>query len=306
MDIQVLREFVELMSSRSARRAARVLNLSPSTLSRHMASLEQELGVQLLEHGNKTEFTPDAYAVMPAIVDVLKAYDAVFEAIPRADDAKSKPFSVFCVDHDHLCEEILQFALEELRRDRDIRVVEVTDVGYSLHDALLDNEVDAVFGLPINDREGRLEHHEILQDRLMVWFGTDSDLVGVRRDDGTIPLEALSGHVLPITIDPRMRRGHDSVTEALLGANLGIRTEPVFISAYREYYSHINGSRFCVSGSTNAPSIPLALRDRFESAIIDGDEANANRCLTVRAGDKSVAAIRLLAALRKAAANFGV
>ena len=163
MDISYLREFVELMSQRSAKRAARVLNMGPSTLSRHMSALEQELGVQLLEHGNKTEFTPEAHAVAPAMINVLKAYDAMFDAISRTNDAKSQPFRVFCAEFDQLCEEILSFALEELRHDRDIRVVEVTDVGDSLHDALVAGEIDAVLGLPVRDDEGRLEHRKQLR-----------------------------------------------------------------------------------------------------------------------------------------------
>lgn len=303
MDIQILREFVELMSSRSARRAARVLNLSPSTLSRHMATLEQELGVSLLEHGNRTEFTSEAYAVMPAIVDVLKAYDAVFEAIPRGNE-KSRPFRVFCVEYDQLCAEVLSYALEELRRGKDIRVVEVTDVGDSLRDALVAGDIDAVFGTPVSDDAGRLDHCEVVKDSLVAWFANDSDLVRARRADGTIPMSALAGHVLPVTIDPRLRRSNQSTVEALLRAETQIRTVPIFINSYREYFSHIHDDRFCVSGIANPPAIPLVIRDKFTSAVIDAADANANRALTMRAGERSVAAIRLIAALRKAARHF--
>ena len=300
MDIAYFREFIELMSQRSARRAARALNISPSTLSHHMRALEQELGVQLLEHGNKTEFTPEAHSMTPAIIDLLKAYDAVCKAAPRANDAESQPFRVFCAEFDQLCSEVLSFALEELRRDRDIRVVEVVDVGDSLHDALLEGEIDAVLGLPVQDGAGRLEHHEVIQDRLVAWFDKDSDLADAVRADGTIPGAALAGHVLPITVDPRLRRNTQSLVEALLNMDIGIGTVPALVNSQREYVQHIHDDRFCVTGTTNPPFIPLALNGRFMSAVVDSEDVNADRVLTLRAGDRSVAALRTIEAMKRA------
>lgn len=59
MDLQVLHEFAVLAGRLNYTEAARELNVSPSTLSRHMAALEAELGVRLFVRGDRTSL---AYA----------------------------------------------------------------------------------------------------------------------------------------------------------------------------------------------------------------------------------------------------
>ncbi len=49
MDIERLREFAEVAKLRSFTRAAEELGVSQPSLSRHLASLEKELGFMLLE-----------------------------------------------------------------------------------------------------------------------------------------------------------------------------------------------------------------------------------------------------------------
>lgn len=304
MDIAILKEFVTLLNYRSAARAAKELHMAPSSLSRHMRSLEQELGVTLLEHGNRTRFTQEALAIAPAIVDTVKSYDAIFEAVPRAGSS-TKPFMVHCVQNDMVCQDIISSAFDQLQGVAGTRYVETSMADKLLDEQLLDGTIDAVFGPPVlSSKPDALDYRIILHNPMFVCINRDSDLARDVGDSDSAPLEALSGWVLPVVVDSRLRVGYESQIDMLVNAGVGIKTEPVFVSTTREYYTKIEGNRFFVLGPRSLGIVPTFILQRFRIVRIDDDRVNANYVLSVRSGEKSTAFLRLADALEKAAAQY--
>lgn len=89
MDIQYIREFVTLMSYDSFTSAAKGMFMSQPTLSRHIASLEKEVGQQLLFDTHPLKPTKAGEAVMRYATDILSTYDAMSNHL--ASLAKHKP-----------------------------------------------------------------------------------------------------------------------------------------------------------------------------------------------------------------------
>lgn len=301
MDISTLREFVTLMTYRSGVKAARALNMDPSTLSRHMHALERELGVLLLEHGNKTEFTSAAFAIMPAVIDTIKAADAILDAIPRSGQSTRRPFRVYTLRGDVLCAELFSFALGELEKQGDVRIVEVDVTGEDLQSQLVNGDIDAVLGPRVADTsDGKLEHWTVVRDPMMVWFNKDSEFVRAAGDVDSISPKMMSGCVLPVSISPSLHSGYESVIASLVGENNEIRTEEVFASTDNEYFSLIRENRFFVGGKMTGAPFSKLQNSQLRGYRVDSGTLNMDRVLTVRAGEDSVASIRLLAALENA------
>lgn len=85
MDLQVLHEFAVLAGRLNYTEAARELNVSPSTLSRHMAALEAELGVRLFVRGDRTSL---AYAGQVLLEEVGTFFTAEERVARRLAEAK--------------------------------------------------------------------------------------------------------------------------------------------------------------------------------------------------------------------------
>ena len=85
MDLQVLHEFAVLAGRLNYTEAARELNVSPSTLSRHMAALEAELGVRLFVRGGRTSL---AYAGQVLLEEVGTFFTAEERVARRLAEAK--------------------------------------------------------------------------------------------------------------------------------------------------------------------------------------------------------------------------
>lgn len=79
MDIQILREFIEFARHLNFSAAARILHMSQSSLSKHIAELEREVGFTLVNREIPTSLTPAGRMFLSSIEDVLFTYDRVIE-----------------------------------------------------------------------------------------------------------------------------------------------------------------------------------------------------------------------------------
>lgn len=75
MNIEILREFVTLSITKNFSEAARQLNLSQPTLSRHMGMLEKECGCRLFVRTRPMALTSSGRALIPLASDAVRAYD---------------------------------------------------------------------------------------------------------------------------------------------------------------------------------------------------------------------------------------
>lgn len=81
MDIKYLREFITVGQSRSLQAASKKLFLVPSTLSRHLTALENEVGATLV-YRTTTDFslTPEGEVFLEKAFGIVEAYDQALAA----------------------------------------------------------------------------------------------------------------------------------------------------------------------------------------------------------------------------------
>ena len=81
MELSYLREFATFTEYMNVSEAARHLFLSKSALSKHLAGLEREVGVQLFTRDGSLQLTPAGIYLVGESEKLLKAYDnAMMEA----------------------------------------------------------------------------------------------------------------------------------------------------------------------------------------------------------------------------------
>lgn len=75
MKFDYLREFVAAAQSEEMQQCAKDLGISPSVLSKHIKSIEQELGVPLFMRSRKTELSPYGKILLPYARELVKVQD---------------------------------------------------------------------------------------------------------------------------------------------------------------------------------------------------------------------------------------
>ena len=75
MKFDYLREFAAAAQSKEMQQCAKELGISPSVLSKHIKSLEQELGVPLFMRSRKTELSPYGKILLPYAKELSKLQD---------------------------------------------------------------------------------------------------------------------------------------------------------------------------------------------------------------------------------------
>lgn len=75
MKFDYLREFVAAAHSKEMQLCAKELNISPSVLSKHIKSIEQELGVSLFLRSRKKELSPYGKILLPYAQELVKVQD---------------------------------------------------------------------------------------------------------------------------------------------------------------------------------------------------------------------------------------
>ena len=82
MNIKELRTFLTLCETLHYPKAAQRLSYAPSTLNKHVQSLEQELGVALFsKEGRHLEITPQGAAFRPHAQKLLEDYDSAMQSV---------------------------------------------------------------------------------------------------------------------------------------------------------------------------------------------------------------------------------
>ncbi len=144
MDLKHLREFMAIVETGSYSRASERLSVSQSVLSKHMVSLETELGVQLLNRSQKaatlTEFGDILY---PYAKKILIEHDHYFETFNQMKNSQRKSIIIGCIESMKLYG--LMQAIEEFKVTYPDIEVTIQNGEADLKDHLLREQVDIAF-----------------------------------------------------------------------------------------------------------------------------------------------------------------
>ncbi|MBN1319499.1 MAG: LysR family transcriptional regulator [Thermoleophilia bacterium] len=177
MELYLLRSFLAVAEARSFSGAARAIHSTQSAVSRQIARLEKELGVQLFErYGRHVECTPTGQLLLPLVEDVVAGTDRVinvarehtgtatrkvrFGAVPNVLASLLAPILVsFLAEHPDMSVDLvgMEDALIEdavVRGDLDCAVITPWGSGRVVTRHLLTEEILLVVpeGHPLADR----------------------------------------------------------------------------------------------------------------------------------------------------------
>lgn len=97
MELRQLRYFAKIAELKSFSEAAKLLNISQSTLSQQMQQLEKEMGVKLLSRNSRHVALTDVGAeMMPAVLNTLHQADTCMDAIKNATELKTGEITIGC------------------------------------------------------------------------------------------------------------------------------------------------------------------------------------------------------------------
>jgi LysR family positive regulator for ilvC len=97
MDSRTLQQFVSLAENLHFSRASKACHISPSTLSRSIQRLEEELGVALFLRNNRSvSLTPAGHRFLDYARDTLDQWDAVRNELMEASGDLRGEISVYC------------------------------------------------------------------------------------------------------------------------------------------------------------------------------------------------------------------
>ncbi|MBM7038644.1 HTH-type transcriptional activator IlvY [Vibrio ulleungensis] len=116
MNIRSLQYFVHLCESKNFAKTAKVMHLSPSTLSRQIQKLEADLDQTLFVRDNRSvELTPAGKALLPSAITIVGEWQLVQSQHKKNQQKLSGEIRLFCsvtASYSHLPELLSTFRLE--------------------------------------------------------------------------------------------------------------------------------------------------------------------------------------------------
>ena len=213
MDIAHLREFEHLSQSLSFKKTARHFFVSTSVISRHVAALEEELGVKLFERGsNKVSLTAAGQAFLKDATIILHDYENALSRLAALDKQSEYVLHVGYL-HNAARPFILDFMLYMNEHYPNIDVVLKGLKFKDLYSALDNHRVDLNFMLDVfDDKEHPYKHTVIYEDRLYAVTTRENPLA---KRTGGIRIADLQNQKL-ILPDPQAYPGLENLIRRLL------------------------------------------------------------------------------------------
>ena len=188
METDTLREFLVLAEKRSYAATAEALFISPSSLSRHIASLEDQLGVELFHRNSRSVMvTRHGKMLLPFAQKLVETEDAYLKALDKAKRTEGNGIRIGAY-FGMASHGIMTYIVGFLRGNQDVALSVTTKDQNQLFDLLKSGEFDFILvqenGPSSDDGFSRLT---VAMDRLAVVLPQDHILA----DADTIRLSQL-------------------------------------------------------------------------------------------------------------------
>lgn len=95
MRTELLEEFIVWADNKTTEIAAKKCNISQSTLTKHLASLEAEMGVSLVDREGKDRLTPAGVSFYNSVVDVVDRLNQAIAKCKAIDGRKERQITVW-------------------------------------------------------------------------------------------------------------------------------------------------------------------------------------------------------------------
>ncbi len=145
MNISYLREFIELGLSLNFSKTASALHISQSSLSKHVAALEQECDAPLLKRTtSRVQLTLPGQILFENAVKIINDYDNTLEQIHAAKNAH--PINVGGIYKNAYCLSLVNQALSHINAESTVVSIQYQDYRHKSYVELLDSgRIDLAF-----------------------------------------------------------------------------------------------------------------------------------------------------------------
>ena len=176
MDIQWLREFVQLSKTLNYRKTAELLFVTPSTLSKHIALLERELETQLLIRDTKSvQLTDNGRVFRDSASAIVREFDSVTQRLHGSHTIQGTLRIAGGIRFTKL-NEIIYPAVSHFEQKYPDVSIYIEDIQFQdYRDLLLKNNFDVVFSvaLPNMNTEG-LDLYTLFELPLCIWVQNEN------------------------------------------------------------------------------------------------------------------------------------
>ena len=287
MLVRYLEEFLELVSYMNFTVAARKLNLTQSALSKHIAALEKEFDVELIDRsGQRIELTQQGRIFCEEAAKMIDAYRSAYR---RMHDVSSE-IRVAGSLRDSAIRYLISTTQDALRDTGDsLRVVSREYASSELREALLDRKVDLLIDImrdDLDDADLQVEHRYLTSVPLLAVVEAGHPLAS--RESVTID-ELADKRIMHPTGSMSVQNGADAIEAIFSKRGIDMRKHIFYAHSWDDFpTAELNGSVFVMPrslfsrqlfGSTfgNYVSVPIADKDaRFPyRAVWRRDEKHA-------------------------------
>jgi DNA-binding transcriptional LysR family regulator len=145
MKIDYLEEFATLATNLNFTKVARSLHLSTSVLSKHIASLEKELGIKLFERRNTTvALTPVGRHFFENLLPLLEQFNSLMSEVKSSPEYRQKHLKVILVSRTSPLLKAATKVIPVLKNNSRINVVYSMPTHNDFNDSLKKTDADAL------------------------------------------------------------------------------------------------------------------------------------------------------------------
>ena len=238
------REFIELAIQLNFTKAAESLHLSSSALSRHIADLEDELGVELFERG-PLALTKAGESYLESIRAIIEELDAAIERCRRVGQAAERSFSVYILPIQDDLHQIAYDAAALLRQNIPGLTTDVCvdDRFLTTQEAILSNKADVGIVYEGSFEElSDIERVPLGASPVCAWVLKSSPLA----DHASVTLGELAEYVHPSSTNRQSLTGIESTKKRFMSAGLNFKTRLKNVKERAGFYLTLRPDEFMI------------------------------------------------------------
>lgn len=278
MDLQYLIEFAELAKTLNFTKAAERLHMSQPTLSKHMASIEQDIGVKLFNRtSTKVTLTEEGFYIVGVADEVL---DLVERARAHIEAKKlKKPIVIEGRFEDAVISELITATIEISKRNDLAPVVFNHTFEKAPLTLLVDGDIDVIVDMPPLGKHEKLDLvcQPIMTRPMSVVVDKDHHLA----DRSELRAADLKEETFMQLIWEHFEPGWNEIVELCLKNDFDPKRKPRPVRSLAEAFATpLDGSLLVIPGDTSETR-HLSLSNRVSIPLVDED-ARFTTCLLYR------------------------
>ncbi len=182
MNISHLNEFIVLARCLSFTSAAQRIGISQPALSKHLMSLESDLGVSLIDRDKRQlKLTPAGAFVLERASAITMEYESMKQQARLIEKQRPRQLIIEALDSYHLFREVLRVTEDDLLRSTPQLAIAEKEFDLTSERLVLDHLAEGVTDLAIIPEafthiDSRFDHVHLYQERLGALIPVDSPL----------------------------------------------------------------------------------------------------------------------------------